>query len=177
MTLRIGLLATALLAVGCASTPVSLGDEFLQEHSPTGSSCAFSLGILSDSRRDPSDFGSLANRKVQSTDPLAWMRNGLKTLPGYQDELAPLQVDAELLMAYTQSQATSKVVNVVARLHYRQANQQTQSRTYRGSNTAINWASSESEIQSAFNNALNKLLLQIEPELSARCGSNKAEAT
>ena len=191
------LVATALS--GCATSAVTMKDSYTSTASAKrkpstkasrntkavaslpASSCRIHFARLTDSRTDPTILGSVAGRPVLSPgEGSHWIGEMLRTGLAHQhidvtlapDNPAPseaLVADAELLTAWISSVTTSMRSNIVLTVSFPGADAAPVSKTYRGTGTAVNWASGEGEIQSLVNTAFGELLTKLAADIQARC--------
>ncbi|MDH6592765.1 hypothetical protein M2165_002654 [Variovorax sp. TBS-050B] len=164
-------LAALLLASGCASDRVA-GLRRPGAGAPQGATaatpaCAFSLGGIDD-RRDAQSLGQMGRTHVDGAGFDEWLRNGIASMPGYTPDAAPA-IRITVLKAYVHGLLTLKSANLVVRVQFPPDAAGAATRTYRGFDDSMNWSSSESEIQQAFDAALHNLTVQIGADLNKRC--------
>lgn len=164
----------ALVLVGCAAERVtgiktvaaSAAAAAPQEGAATA--CRFSVKSIDD-HRDQASLGTVGFTRVDGADFSRWFADGMAAMPGYSREAAPLELRMEVLKAYIHSLGTLKSANIVVKVTAASDGVQHSTRTYRGVDGSLNWSSSESEIQAAFDRALGNLRQQMSAELAALC--------
>jgi hypothetical protein len=134
---------------------------------------------INDERMDPSTLGVVAGRTVHAPpDTQTWMRSGVSALAkdGVRVEFgevapAPRVIDAVVVLktAWVSSAATSKMASVVLHIDYEHAGQPLKSNDYRGNTTSVNWASTDSEIQSLLQDVFGKVLAQVGNDFRGVC--------
>ncbi|OGW29844.1 MAG: hypothetical protein A2X59_13095 [Nitrospirae bacterium GWC2_42_7] len=182
----IGALLFLLMLCGCSSDPVYISKSSLditddgqngQETSEVGK-CQLFITIT-DERPDKKSLGEL-QRPVYAEDMTDWLSEAFKKLrsDGYQVVFnngleaiggQALTMDVKLKKAYIKSVSASKITNVVFGIRYFRNDNMLKDKVYRGIDERINWASSENEINSAFNHAFTKALLAIRSDLKELC--------
>jgi hypothetical protein len=182
----------AALLTGCASSePVTLeavnpaAAEQATRSAPTvaqpalkPNGCRIALAEVLDTRANP-QMGGLGARTLHSRDPAAWVRGGLRALGSdftlIEPDGAPdVAIRVEILKAYIEAMPDTKSATVVLRAHYDGPHGAAEPRLYRGAHTAMNWISSDGEIQSAMNDALNKAVNAIRADLAGLCAPRPA---
>lgn len=174
----------ALLGACVSDTPARLGSEYRpvkrgaqgpraepKAVAAAAPACGFHIAAFEDRRTNKEMLGQLATRSVVSEDVGAWVRSGFATLPGYAEAptAASFGIQIELLKAYLQSQATTKVATVVLRVAYPGA--EGTPVQYRGTNTSVNWSSSTNEAREAMNLAIGDMLGKVRADLGQRCAA------
>ena len=125
------------------------------------------IRTVSDIRKDKSSLGSLGLTDVASDDIFRWLKSAFD-LRGYvvDTELDPDQkvcvTDVGLKLAYIRSSSTSKATNIVLAVNDARTGQLT-------SHAGMNWNSSEEEIKTAFNLALQDALDLLEAGVLQNC--------
>lgn len=176
----------ALLAACASSAPVTLDTRYrpVAQRDPqpalgarpkavpvaaAPAACAFHVASFEDKRPSGATLGHIAGRAVFLDDIQAWVRSGLATLPGYADAPTPASIglEVELVKAYLQSLTTAKTATVVMRVAYPGA--AAAPVQYRGTNTSVNWNSSDSEAREAMNLALGDVLARMRTDLGKHC--------
>lgn len=185
----LALIAAAL--AGCV-TPLTLEPTFAT-HVAGGDEtvapfCRLTITKLTDSRLDPTVVGNIGGRQVRvAGDSKIWMKDLLRGLSrwgirvSFADDphreastaLPSLPVEVQLLTVWLDSLATSKSVNAVFRFEYQVGGQRIPA-TYRGSHTTVNWNSTDAEIESLLDAALQQVLEQTQRDVHQYCaaGSN-----
>jgi hypothetical protein len=179
-------LATALLALlssGCAS-PIVLDGAFIDPARPLAAEntrnasrpqCRLVVDALVDARAQQGALGKVGNRPVKGpTDFEHWMRSVLEGLnhrgidtsfAGPEAAGSGLSASVALRTAWVSTIETSKTATVVMHVQLRRGSQPLAQHDYRGSQTAVNWASAEAEvrrlIEHAFAQALDKLAADV----------------
>jgi hypothetical protein len=149
-------------------------------HPSQAAACLVHLGGVTDARNDTQAMGDIATIPVLETDSTAWLRSGLESLSDgtritFVDEgQATVQMSAELLKAYIQSEAgMAEAANVVVRVRYDNAATpiagSPDAVIYRGRQAGVNWTSGKGETQSALDSSLGQILEKIGLDLAQRC--------
>ncbi|QNK71176.1 hypothetical protein [Variovorax sp. PAMC26660] len=167
------LAAPLLLVAGCASdkvTGLQRRAAMAAPQGPTASVCAFSLGGIDD-QRDAQSLGQMGRTHIDGAGFDAWFRSGIASMPGYTGDAGAPAIRVTVLKAYVHGLASLKSANLVVRVQFPPDVQGAgaTTKTYRGFNDSMNWSTSESEIQEAFNTALDSLTTQIGADLKKRC--------
>jgi hypothetical protein len=185
---RLAALCVALALGACAhQPPVELSTTFTPpsrhwlsktDLAPGPTACAVRIGSVTDTRETPHSMGTIAYRMIRIEDATAWVRSGLEAL-GQDSRLAisssgdglAVVVDAAILKAYMFSQVTDKSANVVLRVSLSGRGGPPVEQIYRGADQDVDWISGSDESQGAFDRALADLLIQLDTDIVARCGS------
>jgi hypothetical protein len=171
---------------GCAQTPITATPTYSppahsQNAAPLAPAipCTLHVVKINDERMDPSTLGVVAGRTVHAPpDTQTWMRSGVSALAkdGVRVEFgevapAPGVIDAVVVLktAWVSSAATSKMASVVLHIDYEHAGQALKSNDYRGNTTSVNWASTDSEIQSLLQDVFGKVLAQVGTDFRGVC--------
>ncbi|WP_418124420.1 hypothetical protein [Variovorax sp. 160MFSha2.1] len=164
-------LAVPLLVAGCASERVT-GLQRRTAAAQPGTSvpaCPFSLGAIDD-RRDAQSLGQMGRTHIDGVGFDEWFRAGIASIPGYTRDAAAPTLRITVLKAYVHGLITLKSANLVVRVQLPpDGSSAATTKTYRGFDDSINWSTSESEIQQAFDAALDNLTAQIGADLKKRC--------
>ena len=131
------------------------------------SGCQFSVKSIKD-LRERKDLGNLGRTLVDNAGFDHWFETGMSSIPGYRSE-APVELQIEILKAYIQGLDTLKSANLVIRVQATKAGVEVMKKNYRGVDGSINWANTESEVQTAFDSALNDLKLKLGADLQGLC--------
>lgn len=144
--------------------------------------CRLHVGQLRDLRSDTRSLGEIGGRPIHAMDVQAWVRSGLLSLDrngtivlveSGQESDADISVDIQ--RAYVFSQATTKAANIALTVHYNsRTGAVVDDRSFRGSDEGMNWASGDSEAQSALNRALANALEQLQTNILAHCTARPA---
>lgn len=164
-------LAAPLFLTGCASDRVAGvqrrgASTAAQGHAPPG--CAFSLGNIDD-RRDAQTLGQMGRTNVDGAGFDEWLRSGIASIPGYTRDASAPAIRVTVLKAYIHGLYSLKSANLVVRVQFPSEGADETTKTYRGFDDSMNWSTSESEIQEAFNKALDGLIARIGTDLKKRC--------
>lgn len=183
-------LLLSLLTAGCATAPVSLNDKFAPStrysyerldaanKAVTRNRCQIYLAKISDIRHDPNIMGNVGLRVVRSpANVVSWVRSAFMSLQTNDVEVlvAPiaatdaLTMDVELVKAWAGSINTSISTTLVFKVSYRRGDVILRQIYYRGSDTSSNWSSSEREIQSNFDTAMQQALDYARLDVIALC--------
>jgi hypothetical protein len=166
------LAAPLLLVTGCASDKVTglHRRTAAAQQAPTAPACAFSLGGIDD-QRDAQSLGQMGRTHIDGAGFDGWFRSGIASIPGYTRDAGAPAIRVTVLKAYVHGLVTLKSANLVVRVQFPQegSGATTTTKTYRGFDDSMNWSTSESEIQEAFNTALDSLTAQIGADLKKRC--------
>jgi hypothetical protein len=164
--------AACALAAGCAAERVAGLNMPASRPSISvaagAAACPFTVKSIED-RRDDKSLGQLIRTKVSGDRFDEWFANGLASIPGHTADGARVEVRVEVLKAYIHGLSTLKSANLVARVSTSVDGGAPRVTTYRGVDGSTNWNSSESEVQEAFDRALNDLQRQIGADLSQSC--------
>lgn len=185
LTLALGGCSTAPLSMGGAYAPLppkpQPGSEYLKPERAKKPvvSCEVYLEKIDDLRADKEHMGSVAGRPIHGVDMLTWLSTGLSTLDaaGYRMDSEPSQaanlvVDVELLKAYLESQSTSIASTIVVRVTYKRPDATVLGQQlYRGSDTSLNWANGDGEINTDFKLATADMLQKVQPDMGRYCAS------
>ena len=145
---------------------------------PAASLCRVRLAEIVDSRHDGAAMGYIGGRLIHAADAAAWTRSGLISIGGDGHLLivdapspdgADVVVSAELLKAYMQTQTEAKAATVVMRVRYDRRGGATETQTYRGSDTSLNWANGDKETEHALNRAMAQVLAAVRLDIYKQC--------
>ncbi len=170
----VGLIAAAacVLATGCAADRVagmkSLPSSAMQAVVVDAGDCRFSVRSIDDLRENTS-LGVVGRTRVDGEEFTEWFAKGIAAIPGYTRDGAPTELRIEILKTYIHSLGTLKSANLVVRVKGVGGGASLLTKTYRGVDGSVNWSSSESEIQAAFDSALADLQLQMGSDLRGAC--------
>ncbi|MFO1340956.1 MAG: hypothetical protein U1F53_22505 [Burkholderiaceae bacterium] len=114
-------------------------------------------------------MGQLVRTKVAGGGFMEWVAAGIAALPGYTSEPAPTEVDVAILKAYIQGISTMKSANMVVRVTIASSGKADRKLVYRGVDNTVNWNSTESEVQEAFDRAMSDLQRQMGADLAKSC--------
>ena len=160
--------------LGCAADRVS-GVNFSPStavggmaHAGVLPSCQFSVRSIND-QREHSSLGVVVFTRVDGEGFVQWFTQGISSIPGYSKDPARIDIGISLLKAHMISLSTYKSANIIVKVDPTVEGQLSSSKVYRGRDGSINWASSESEVQAAFNSAMNDLKQQIAEDISKQC--------
>ncbi|MES2488948.1 MAG: hypothetical protein V4607_04085 [Pseudomonadota bacterium] len=162
-----------MLLAACGNEPIQLHNELSWssaslQRSP---SCQFSLAAVTDRTQSSDKIGAIGNAPVLASDVVGWVRAAFEQIPGHSQQPQNLSLDVELVRSYIHALSVSKSANVVIRVNYLRPAQNPITRAYRGADTSMNWFSSDSEVQSAFNRALKEMAQQVAGDLGQFCES------
>jgi hypothetical protein len=127
-----------------------------------------------DVRPDPTILGVIGGRTFGSTEVAAWVDHELATIasPGFAvasgaepDPRARLVLRPRILKAYVDGIAVTKTAVVVLAFDIATPQGEVSSRSYRGQQAAMNWASSESEGSGALRDAAADCFEQLRTDL------------
>ena len=192
-SLRSGVAAVVGLAVlglaACASTVViapTYAPATSAAPTPRGAgpaTCRVRLAAIEDLRGDAQAAGVFATRAIHAGDAPAWLRSGLlspardprlavsdQTPP----EAADLTIRVEFLKMYMLAINTSDSANVVVRVHYADPGAAPDDQVYRGVDTSMELTGLDAEVRGAFDDALSKLLSDLDRDLLTRCAAKAA---
>jgi hypothetical protein len=137
--------------------------------------CKIAFVEVKDLRSDP-QMGTMGPRAVRAIDPIDWLRAGLGTLAENKylslvpaGQTADVELKVELLKAYIQPMNMAKSTTVVLRIRYGGVHGLPEPRIYRGAHTAVNWNSTDDEIQGAMNLALEDAIRSVRADLMGVC--------
>jgi hypothetical protein len=141
--------------------------------------CRVSVAEVKDARPDPS-MGGMGLRTVHAADPVAWARGGLGALSANKaialtpaGEPADVALKVEIVKAYIEQVNMAKNATVVLKVSFSPGGGEP--RIYRGLHSAINWNSTDEEIQGAMDRALNEAVMALSADLTDACrGADKA---
>ncbi|RQP25222.1 hypothetical protein [Piscinibacter terrae] len=158
--------------VGCAAERVS-GLKAAAAATVSGvqaaaPSCRFSVKAIDD-KRDQADLGTVHTTRVGGEGFAQWFADGIAVMPGYSREAAPVELRIEVVKAYIQSLGTLKSANLVVKVQVAGNGAVPGSKVYRGVDGSVNWSSSESEIQAAFDAAMTSLRQQLAADQAGWC--------
>jgi hypothetical protein len=170
------LLASFLGLLGCAADRV-MGVKHsphtttaLVNDSSSVKPCPFSVKSIDD-EREHSGLGMVVFTRVEGEGFVQWFSHGITTLPGYSASPKDVELRVTLLKAHMISLSTYKSANIIVKVDTTAQGRALSSKVYRGADGSINWASSESEVQAAFDSAMVDLKRQIAVDLSKQCAS------
>jgi hypothetical protein len=190
----VGFMAASILVLaGCAEKgPAVVSSEYKpaddapgstpypRQHSkqPAASLCRVRVAEVVDARHDGAAMGYIGGRVIHAADAAAWTRSGLISI-GEDGHLALVDnpspdgadvvVSAELLKAYMQTQTEAKAATVVVRVHYVRRGGASETQTYRGSDTSLNWANGDGETEHALNRAMAQVLAAVRLDIYKQC--------
>ncbi|MGY4827479.1 hypothetical protein ACVNIS_02755 [Sphaerotilaceae bacterium SBD11-9] len=131
--------------------------------------CPFSITSIVDLREEKG-LGLVHLTRVDGDSFSTWFADGLRAIPGHAQQGAPATMQVEVLRAYIHSLSTMKSANLVLRVHLATSGASTSlTKVYRGVDRSLNWSSSESEIQAAFDGAMAHLQQQLAEDLALTC--------
>jgi len=186
---RLGVLFFAITAGGCVSytpvhVPMNFDDNDRYETTDTSSAtpCKIYVAEIEDKRRNKKNLGRASTSTVYTKDIIDWIGQGLVSLGGgrykvviQKENPEPVVPDYKISVflkkAYIHSLSTSKSATLVLAVNYSQEGEDIRSSLYRGSDTSINWSSSQDEIHGAFNAAFIDLLDDLDKDLIELCRS------
>ena len=187
--IRLGIVFFTLTVYGCASyDPVHVpmnfdaGDRYKTTDKLSTTPCSIYVREIDDKRRNKENLGRAASSTVYTNDIIEWIGQGLVSLgggiykvviqKGNSDPVVPdYELSVFLKKAYIHSLSTSKSATLVLAVNYSQEGNDIKSSLYRGSDTSINWSSSQDEIYGAFNAAFIDLLDDLDKDLIELCRS------
>lgn len=188
LTLTAALAAVTLTA--CISqVPMTLSEQFANPDTrpanaprlrKTAAPCMVVVSNIADTRTDPRSLGSVAGRPVKAPEDTGlWLRNvvaGLESrgvVPHFDTystrEEEPLVASLTLRIAWVSEIATSKTATTLLRMKLTRAEAVLKERDYRGSDTVMNWASGDGELQHMVDRAFGTALDQIADDVRAAC--------
>lgn len=135
---------------------------------PTSQACPFQIESVED-QREAEDLGSMGRTLVGGENFRSWFRDGMAATPGHSTQPTPVKVHITLARAYIQGISTMKAANIIVKVRVTNARGTSAPRMYRGVDASVNWANSQSEVQAAFDGALEDLRRQLAADLSAAC--------
>jgi len=157
---------------GCAADRISgVREAQAQPAAPAAGAtqgCPFRLEAVDDARRE-ADLGVLGRTRVGGQHFVRWLTEGIASTPGFTREMAPVLVHIEIAKAYVHGLSSLKSANIVVNARISGPHGPPVSRTYRGVDSSMNWASGEGEVQEAFDRALQDLRSQLARDLSGAC--------
>jgi len=184
MLVRIVLFISFFLLISCSSKSKVVIDsshisDVEDDYSEMTTRYPLYVGDITDKRKDKDSLGTLGLTDVSSNDILKWLSKAFVSR-GYKlniddkklaegQETQACVVDIGLKLAYIRSSSTSKATNIVLSTYIKQAET---SKYYRGTDTGMNWISSESEIISSFTLALKDALDTMESDMPNHCPKN-----
>jgi hypothetical protein len=177
----------ALLSSGCAS-PIVLDSSFVDPARPPTAEntriasrphCRLVVEALFDARTHLGALGKVGNRPVKGpTDFEHWMRSVLEGLnhrgidtsfAGPEAAGSGLSATVTLRTAWVSTIETSKTATVVMHVQLRRGSQPLVQHDYRGSRTAVNWASAEAEVRRLIDHAFAQALDKLAADVRAEC--------
>ncbi len=186
---RLGVVFFTLTFNGCASyDPVHIPmqfddhDRFESTGSISSSPCKIYVAQIEDKRLNRQNLGRAASSTVYTKDIIDWIGQGLVSLGGgiykvvipkenSEPVMSDYKISVFLKKAYIHSLSTSKSATLVLAVNYSQKGDDIKYSLYRGSDTSINWSSSQDEIHGAFNAAFIDLLDDLDKDLIELCRS------
>ena len=186
---RLGVSFFAITVGGCVSytpvhVPMNFDDNDRYEATDTSSAtpCKIYVAEIEDKRRNKKNLGRASTSTVYTKDIIDWIGQGLVSLGGGRYKVVIQKENSEpvvpdykisvfLKKAYIHSLSTSKSATLVLAVNYSQEGDDIKSSLYRGSDTSINWSSSQNEIHGAFNAAFIDLLDDLDKDLIELCRS------
>jgi hypothetical protein len=177
----------ALLSSGCAS-PIVLDSSFVDPARPPTAEntriasrphCRLVVEALFDARTHLGALGKVGNRPVKwPTDFEHWMHSVLQGLnhrgidtsfAGPEAAGSGLSATVTLRTAWVSTIETSKTATVVMHVQLRRGSQPLAQHDYRGSRTAVNWASAEAEVRRLIDHAFAQALDKLAADVRAEC--------
>jgi hypothetical protein len=141
-----------------------------------GPMCHAYVADVSDLRPDKENMGEAGIRVVHSANAAEWVRAGLGGLEAGGAITVvgdPAQADVELkvqiLKAYVFTPQTAKAATVVLRVNYAGKAAPAGPRTYRGSDTTMDWANGDGEMKAALDRALAQAVGAMRIDISPVC--------
>lgn len=189
---RLGVLFFVITVGGCVSyTPVHIpmnfddNDRYETTDTSSATPCKIYVAEIDDKRRNKKNLGRAATSTVYTKDIIDWIGQGLVSLGSGRYKIVIQKENSEpvepvvpdykisvfLKKAYIHSLSTSKSATLVLAVNYSQEGEDIRSSLYRGSDTSINWSSSQDEIHGAFNAAFIDLLDDLDKDLIELCRS------
>jgi hypothetical protein len=166
----------ALLA-GCATAPVQLGKAQLAGERRAACAAAGAPRVwfakTADARPDPATLGTIGGRTFSSGEVAAWVDDELAAMasPGFTvasggaANAASLVLRPRILKAYVDGIAVTKTAVVVLGFDIVGPNGEVSSRTYRGQQAGVNWATTEGEGSGALRDAALSCFEQLRADL------------
>lgn len=145
--------------------------------------CEMRVLKLVDARTDPNVLGSVAGRSVRSPgEGTNWISEMLRTglaQQGVGYSLSPagasvnpaVEAEVKLVTAWVSSLSISKSSSFVLAVTFGPGSEHSEEKIYRGSYTAVNWASGEGEIQLMVDGAFQDLLRKLSADIKLRCAN------
>jgi len=182
-------LAAVTLCACVSQVPMTLSERFSDPQtrpataprlSRNAQPCTLIVSTIADTRIEPALLGSVAGRPVRAPgDVSAWLRNviaGLESrgvVPHFDtnphQETSPLVAGLTLRMAWVSEIHTSKTATTLLRMKLTRGESVLRERDYRGSDTVMNWASGDGELQQMVDRAFGAALDQIAEDVRAAC--------
>ncbi|HEX6397024.1 MAG TPA: hypothetical protein VFZ95_06345, partial [Steroidobacteraceae bacterium] len=143
--------------------------------------CPLQIGRVADLRTQPAILGNVAGRTVRAPESVeAWLNNvlgaGLRSrgISPYFDRRPegvadPLTADVALRTAWVSDLHTSKSSTAVLNLRLMRGDSVVKTQDYRGTDTVMNWASGDGELQRMIDRAFGRALDQIAADVRAAC--------
>ncbi|HSV36643.1 MAG TPA: hypothetical protein VLI46_13860 [Ramlibacter sp.] len=156
---------------GCAADRVSGVPPAAAAAAPVmgaPSNCRFNIEAVED-LREGVDLGSMGRTRIGGEHFRGWFNDGILAIPGHSVQPAPIKIRIEVSKAYIQALHSLKSANIVVKVRLTSVQGTSTQKMYRGVNASLNWSSSESEVQAAFDGALADLRRQVGADLSALC--------
>jgi hypothetical protein len=164
-------MAACTLLPGCMADRVNGLRAAATEPAPRSeavAACPFTITAIDD-HREQKNLGILIRTQVDGDSFPAWFSGGLKAIPGYAPQEAPVSIRVEVIRAYIHALSTMKSANLVVRVHTTARGEPPRTKVYRGVDGSVNWSNSESEVQTAFDNAMRHLQDQMRKDLWLTC--------
>jgi len=177
------------LSVTCfaGSKPFAVSETYVERADVSGnlkkmqSTCSVQFTDIIDARRSKDMLGMMYNKPVHGpTDSIAWLKSALGGLgargvtPVFGPDSAPstgaVKAQASLMLVWI-SAGMNMVANVVVHIHAHRNGQPDIDKDFRGTESQMNWAGANGEIQATVDKAYGKLLDQIAPELFKLCSN------
>ncbi len=182
----IGVLATPLIG-HAASKPFTVSETYIERSdlsgnaSKTPSGCSVQFSEIGDTRRSKDMLGMMMGKPVHGpSNSIAWLQSALGGLqvrgvkPIFvSDSVQPtaaIKAQTSLSLFWI-SASMNMVANVVVHLHAHRNGLPDIDSDFRGTQSQMNWAGANGEIQETVDKAYGKLLDQIAPELLKLCAA------
>ncbi len=167
-------IVSLLIISGCASKEprnLSLLENNLPHHIKNFDSlCKLKVKNVLDERVARENYGKLINSSINVNDAKEWVRTSLETLVVKEHEhFEEISIKASIKKFYMYSVHSQMVANIVLKVDYYKSENLMLSKIHRGTETQSNVFGADSEIASSFENALEKIVNQIDVESKNIC--------
>ena len=181
-------LVTLIFSVtGCGVSHVNFDDNYTRKQysTPKKSSvslCRVYIPPVKDSRPAGDALGHASYTFLQEDNFIPWINSAMTALDEKmfvvveEPSKSDITLQVEAVKAYLQGLSTSRVANIVIKAHISSVNHPQTTHVVRGNDTSVNWWGAGYEMKDSMNQAVNNILLKLEPKLQQYCNKEMSKA-